>query len=528
MMNKVLASILLSLIVAPVSAQSQVEMPRLVVGITVDQLRSDYLYALQHLFSEKGFKLVMQEGLVCDEVLYDFPYLDRAVTTAAIHTGTIPFYNGVVSEEVFDKFSRKDRSILHDEKVVGNGTTDKLSARALHVSTLSDEVKIVGNGLSRVYSVAPDASSAILSGGHIANSALWIDNTTGRWATSSYYSDAPAFALHPYYKHTPAQNIATYSWSPMYTPDRYTALPYQVSPTIFTHTISPKDLNRYDIYKTTPMVNETVTDVSIDVIMGASLGRRGQLDMITIGYTLAPYNHGTVQKYALEIQDAYVRLDANLTRLFEAIDSTVGLDNTVIYITSTGYFTGEGREPSFYKIQSGEFYPKRAVSLLNMYLMAIYGHGEWVAGYSHNQIYLNREFIKDCNMELEEVREKAAQLLIEMDGVQDVYTQHRILLRSTNEHTDRLRRGLSSSLSGDIFIELVPGWEIVYENQTNTREYVRHNAVPAPFMLMAPNVKAQKIEHPIDVTSIAPTVSRVLRIRAPNGCTSRPLKIEYK
>lgn len=527
-MNKVLVSILLSLIVAPVSAQSQEDMPRLVVGITIDQLRSDYLYALQHLFSEKGFKLIMQEGLVCDEVLYDFPYLDRAVSTAAIHTGTIPFYNGVVSEEVFDKFNRKDKSILYDEKVTGNGTTQKLSARSLLVSTLSDEVKIVGNGLGRVYSIASDASTAILSAGHIANSALWIDDETGRWATTSYYSDAPAFVLHPYYKHSPSNTIATLSWSPMYPSDLYTAIPYQVPPYRFTHTISPKEYNRFSIYKTTPMVNDVVTDVSIEILSSALLGRRDQLDMITIGYTLAPYNHGTVQKYALEIQDAYVRLDADLTRLFEAIDSTVGLDKTVIYITSTGYFTGEGREPSFYKIQSGEFYPKRAVSLLNMYLMAIYGHGEWVSGYSHNQIYLNRQFIKDCNIELEEVRDKAAQLLIEMDGVQDVYTQHRILLRSTNEHTDRLRRGLSSTHSGDIFIELVPGWEIVYENQANTREYIRHNAVPAPFMLMAPNVKAQKIETPIDVTTIAPTVSRVLRIRAPNGCTSRALKIEYK
>ncbi len=527
-MNKVLASLLLSLVIVPTGVKAQSDAPRLVVGITVDQLRSDYLNALQHLFSEKGFKLVMQEGVVCEDVLFDFPYLDRAVSTAAIHTGTIPFYNGIVAEEVFDKFTRKERSILYDDQFMGNGTTDYFSARSLLVSTLSDEIKIVGNGLGRVYSIAPDASTAIMSAGHIANSALWIDDETGRWVTTTYYTDAPAFVLHPYYKHSPSNTIATLSWSPMYASDRYTAMPYQIPPYRFTHTISPKEHNRFAIYKTTPMVNDAVTDVSIEILSSASLGKRDQLDMITIGYTLAPYNNGTVQKYGLELQDAYVRLDANLTRLFQAIDSSVGLENTVVYITSTGYFTGEGREPSFYKIQSGEFYPKRAVSLLNLYLMAIYGHGDWVTGYSHNQIYLNREFIKERNIELEEVRDKAAQFLIDMEGVQDVYTQHRILLRSTNEHTDRLRRGMSSTLSGDIFIELVPGWEIVYENQADTRQYIRHNAVSAPFMLLAPNVPAQKIEHPIDVTSIAPTVSRVLRIRAPNGCTTRPLDIEYK
>ena len=248
--------------------------------------------------------------------------------------------------------------------------------------------------------------------------------------------------------------------------------------------------------------------------------------MINIGYTLAPYNNGTVQQYGLELQDSYVRLDADLARLIDAVDSMVGLDKAVFFITSTGYFTGEGREPSFYKIQSGEFYPKRAVSLLNMYMMALYGVGDWVLGYSNNQIYLNRQLIKDSALELESVRDKAAQFLIDMEGVQDVYTLHRILLRSTNEHTDRLRRGLSSEYSGDIFIELVPGWEIVYENSANTRQYIRHNAIAAPFMLMAPSVPAQKIDTPIDVTRIAPTVAKVLRIRSPNGCTARPIDLK--
>lgn len=527
-MNKVIASILLSLAIVPVGVKAQSDAPRLVVGITVDQLRSDYLYALKHLFGEKGFNLVIQEGVVCDDVLYDFPHLDRAVSAAAISTGTIPFYNGIVAEEVFDTFKRTDRSILYDDQFMGNGTSDFFSARSLLVSTLSDEVKIVGNGLGRVYSVAPDAATAIMSAGHIANSALWIDDKSGRWVTTTYYTDAPSYVLHPYYKHSASQSIATFSWTPMYAPEHYTALPYQVKDTKFIHYLSPKDHNRFAIFKTTPMVNDVITDVSIELIDKASLGDRDQLDMIAIGYTLAPYTNGTVQKYGMELQDAYVRLDANLERLFKAIDSSVGLDKAVVYITSTGYFAGEGREPSFYKIQSGEFYPKRAVSLLNMYMMALYGAGDWVTGYSHNQIYLNRELIKDRNIEIEEARDKAAQFLIDMEGVQDVYTQHRILLRSTSEHTDRLRRGLSSKLSGDIFIELVPGWEIVYEDPSNTRQYIRYNAVSTPFMLMAPNVSAQKIEHPIDVTSIAPTISRVLRIRAPNGCTTRPLDIVYK
>ena len=74
MKNKVLATILFSLLVVPL-VQSADNSPRLVVGITVDQLRTDYLEALQHLFGEKGFKRLMREGVVCENLVFDFPLL---------------------------------------------------------------------------------------------------------------------------------------------------------------------------------------------------------------------------------------------------------------------------------------------------------------------------------------------------------------------------------------------------------------------------------------------------------------------
>lgn len=90
-MNRVIATILLTLAVVPAKAVAPGESPKLVVGITVDQLRSDYLYALQHLFGEKGFKKMLGSGTVYDRVRFDLPYMDRAVATATIYTGTIPF-----------------------------------------------------------------------------------------------------------------------------------------------------------------------------------------------------------------------------------------------------------------------------------------------------------------------------------------------------------------------------------------------------------------------------------------------------
>ena len=62
MKNKVLATILFSLLVVPL-VQSADNSPRLVVGITVDQLRTDYLEALQHLFGLRQRLLCIREQL---------------------------------------------------------------------------------------------------------------------------------------------------------------------------------------------------------------------------------------------------------------------------------------------------------------------------------------------------------------------------------------------------------------------------------------------------------------------------------
>ncbi|MDD4379316.1 MAG: alkaline phosphatase family protein, partial [Dysgonamonadaceae bacterium] len=44
------------------------EPPKLVIGITIDQLRGDYLKMFQQTFGEKGFKRLLNEGLVYSDI----------------------------------------------------------------------------------------------------------------------------------------------------------------------------------------------------------------------------------------------------------------------------------------------------------------------------------------------------------------------------------------------------------------------------------------------------------------------------
>ena len=61
-MRKIITSLIAILVVTNLEAQQRT--PKLVVCITVDQLRGDYIEYFYNTFGERGFKRLMNEGLV--------------------------------------------------------------------------------------------------------------------------------------------------------------------------------------------------------------------------------------------------------------------------------------------------------------------------------------------------------------------------------------------------------------------------------------------------------------------------------
>ena len=73
--------------------------PKLVVTLTIDQLRTDYMEAFSSLYGEKGFKRLMREGKVFYQTEFPFSGTDRASAIAAIYSGTTPSMNGIISQQ---------------------------------------------------------------------------------------------------------------------------------------------------------------------------------------------------------------------------------------------------------------------------------------------------------------------------------------------------------------------------------------------------------------------------------------------
>ena len=520
-MKKLLTSLIAVFAISHIQAQQ--ELPKLVVYITVDQLRGDYIDYFYNTFGERGFKRLLNQGVVYNNVRFEFTNIDRSSAIATMMTGSNPCFHGITDNKTYDFVDNKEISSLEDKAFLGNYTTENYSPKNLFGSTIGDELMIASNGRSEVYSIAPNAEEAILSAGHAANGAFWIDNYNGKWATTTYYKDAPWYVDRSNSGvEALASRVEELVWNPVMPLNKYTAFPYLLDDLPFSYTFNPKSSACYFNLKTSPFVNKEVTSLAKQFLENGAFGTRSCPDMLSITYYAGKYRGVMAKEYTAEIQDTYIQLDKDIENLLDVIDKKVGLVNTLVVFTGTGHYKTEENYSEGLSLSGGTFHPDRCVALLNMYLMAMYGQKNWVKAYYNNQIYFDRKVIEEAKVDLNEIQTKAAEFILEFSGVQHVTTDKSLRAGYWNESTANFRNGTHHLKRGDLIVELQPGWK-VEDGDTKKPTIVRNSAVIAPVIFMGNGLVATRIHREIKATEIAPTVSYILRIRSPNASEDAPL-----
>jgi hypothetical protein len=509
-------------------AQTAPALPRLVVNVMIDQLRTDYLEAFSPLFGERGFRRLMLEGSVFTQAEYPFARPDRASATACLHSGASPYDNGIPSERWLDRQSLRPIYCVDDAAYSGQLTAEKSSPLHLSVSTLGDELKVATEGKGIVISVSPFRDSAILSAGHAANGCFWLNDLTGQWCSTSYYGEFPSWALTYSRYNSLQKRIEDIVWVP--SNDVVGNFSYFVSGGLkspFSHRF--KGDRAYREFKASGMVNEEVNRFAMHCMASAGMGLDAVTDMISLTYYAGNYDHRSVAECPMELQDTYVRLDNALGALIDDVEKRVGKGNALFVITGTGYNDEPvSNDLSKYRIPTGIFDMHRAEMLLNMYLIAVYGQGQWVETSLGNEIYLNLKLIEQRNVNLTEMLEMSSAFLIQLSGVKDVYTSQRLSLGAWTPGVSKLRNAYNPHRSGDIMVQVAPGWSLIGASgvSVNTKQEIsRESYIAFPLFFMGTGFVSTIIDTPVSIDHVAPTVAKVLRIRSPNACALAPLRL---
>lgn len=354
---------LLVLIAAPAL---HADPPALIVVISVDQLRFDYVDRFTPWLSEGGFKRFAREGAVFPNARYRYSVTFTGPGHASIGTGRVPAESGIVGNSWFERDAaaddakwewyfdditayvapglaeRRDPNIApwwkqggapmycaYDDRVtVTAGKSSGMSPANLSGDALSDRVK-EKYPAARIIALAIKDRAAILMGGRKADAAYWFDRDLPAFISSSYYRTNPAVLafneqLRGYFPASPQWTQSPYI--PAADLSRVTFDPPAAWPLknntyggTFPHPIKNMRALTYS-----PFANDIVLDFAQHIIVAEELGTHGVPDVLYVGVTPTDYVGHYYGPESLEAADNFVRLDRSLAHFLDALERRFG------------------------------------------------------------------------------------------------------------------------------------------------------------------------------------------------------------
>ena len=331
--------------------------PKLVVGITVDQMRADYLTRFgawddvdsPATFGEGGFRRMVEDGFACRDHHFGYAPTYTGPGHASIYTGTTPAVHGIVGNNWYDRAAKESVYCASDTSVRGVsndgldgdgsalGGSGKMSPARLLSTTLGDELKVATGGAAKVFGMSMKDRGAILPAGHAADGAFWFyGKDRGQFISSNHYGEVLPDWMQDFNDEGRAQALMDEGWNKLHPDEVYAQClpdnnPYEgafkgeLKPTF------PYDLNAlaeenggFDVLKGTPGGNTLIVDVALAAVKGAELGQDDVTDLLALSFSATDYVGHRVGPHAQETMDMYLRLDAELARLFDALDDLVG------------------------------------------------------------------------------------------------------------------------------------------------------------------------------------------------------------
>ncbi len=526
------------------NAQQVSDKPKLVVGIVVDQMRQEYLYRFYDKYGAGGFKRLMNDGFMLTNAHYNYVPTVTGPGHASVYTGTTPAIHGIIGNEYYDKTRKKFVNCVEDSlySAVGNETvTGQLSPSRMISSTITDELKLFTQKKAKVVGISIKDRGAILPAGHMADGAYWYDSKSGKFISSTYYMTRLPDWVTKFNSLNLADKYLSQTWQTILPQEQYTEsgpdnTPYERRLAGKDAPVFPYDLKQmqgkatnFGLLSSTPFSNDYLTQMAEAAITGEQMGKDGITDFLCVSYSATDgigHGHGP---NAVEIEDTYIRLDKNIEGLLKRLDQEVGQGKYVLFLTADHAVADVPQYLKDSKVPSGYFSDAELKTKLDEYLSGYYPGKSFIENISNQQIFLDQQaFGKDpraSGLDIYIVTELIGKYLIAMDGIANYYTE--AALRQGNYGESGIKgkviRGYHPKRSGDIVYILEPGWTESESTTGTTHGSPYSYDTHIPILFYGAGIKKGSSSQPHAITDIAPTLSTLLKIKFPNGCTGEPV-----
>ena len=556
-MKKLLHIVIIFFIASNICVAKEAPTPKLILQITVDQLRGDMPERYLDRMSDGGFRYLLNQGVVYKNAHHDHANTETIVGHVTLATGAHPAVHGLVGNVWFDNeagrlvYNIEDSRypLLSDYADVSKETeidpTQRTAASSgrspanILVSTFSDELSLHTNGKAKIFSVSVKDRGAVSMAGH-AGKAFWFSKESGEFVTSRYYYESYPEWVHKWNANKPIQRYAGMSWELLNDiktyqfgnkDDQIWETDFPGYGRVFPHPFGTRDNKYFTTFLTlSPVGDEITLEFARSLIINESIGKDEVTDYLAVSFSSTDYVGHLFGPSSLEAEDNLLRLDQTLASLLKFVDENIGLENTLIVLSSDhggpdapGYLQGMGIDAAY--IYPNTWDKQAGINALKKQ----FGIGEeLIQTYFHPYLYLNHKTIQKNKLNITEVQGAVAVELSKFDGVAFAIPRYSInagqLPNSAISHL--VLNNHNVKRSGDIYIVFEPYRFI--NNFGGLNVAVTHGSpwrydTYVPVIFAGLDLKPLKVYRRIHTVDVAPTLAALIGAKPPSGSDGKVL-----
>ena len=532
--------------------------PKLVLQITVDQLRGDLPTRYYDRLGDGGIRYLWENGVVYRNAHHAHANTETIVGHATLATGAHPSGHGMVGNLWFDRetgfttYNVEDpgyRLLTEGADVDEEAEIDPTqraarsegrSPAAILISTFSDELRSNNNGQSKVVAVSVKDRGAISMAGH-TGTAYWFSKASGGFVTSTYYLKQYPEWVSDFNAQKPAQQFANTSWDLLYdqssylfgqTDDREWETDVAGFGRVFPHDYGDGTSRYFTTWLTlSPAGDKLVLDFAKHALVEEQLGQDAITDYLSVSFSATDYVGHVFGPSSLEGEDNILQVDRRIKELLAYVDEKIGLENTLVVLSadhggpdSPGYLNSLGIPAGYVDPDSWD--KDSAITRIKDQFGI---SGELFETYSHPYLYFSAEVKNNNRIDHEALEAAVIDELSKFKGVSLAVSS--AALRRGNLPDTHLYRSVvnnfHSKRSGDIFVVFEPNWFIndfdgltVASTHGSPWNYDTH----VPIVFAGAGLHAQTVDRRVHTVDIAPTLSSYLNVKPPSGSVGTPLR----
>lgn len=518
-------------------SEKQLERPKLVVGIVVDQMRQEYFYKYYDRYVDGGFRRLMDQGFMMKNGHYNYIPTYTGPGHASVYTGATPATHGIIANDWYVRKLGRTVYCAEDSTVTAVGGSEgagRISPRNMLTTAITDELQFATNKRSKVVGIAIKDRGAALPAGHLGD-AYWFDGKSGEFMNSTYYGESLPDWVTAFNNRQLPKKYLSQTWETLFPIDTYVqsvdddnefeSPPIGKEAPVFPYILPELMENNggLGMISSTPFGNTLTLDMAYAALSGEQLGKRGETDFLAVSFSSTDYVGHAFGPSSIELEDTYLRLDRELAAFFEHLDNEIGEGEYLVFLTADHGVADVVRYMQHERVPAGSLNTRFVLTQLRGYTNEKYGEGNWIENFSNEQIFLNHSLIMDKEVDLVAMQEDIAEFLLRFDGIKETYTANDM---KRHEYTlgrkSLLQMGYNHKASGDVLLILDAAW------LTNSTRGTTHGTgytydTHVPIVFYGWNIKPGSSSRYATVTDIAPTLSILLHTRLPNGATGQPI-----